>query len=812
MSLLTPDKSIIIAARRLATQQQVSVTPCGPDKKATIKWAEFQRRRMTLDEVNKHFIKATHIAAIGGAISGNLECLDFDDPATFAPFMAALKEHTPGLPGRLSIRRTPSGGYHAVYRCQDPVGGNQKLACDPAGQVRIETRGEGGYFLTPPSPGYSDMTPGVPIPTLTPEEVATIHQAARSFDQRQAKAEQTPAPRPHQHTPHAGQQESPGDRFNADNSVADVLTRYGWKPAKMESGGPGWTRPGKDTGTSGVLLDKTGNFYVWSSNASPLEAGRSYDAFGLYAAYEHGGDLSRAARSLKATVPTPDCERGEEQREPPLSTADPEPAIPPTAEGDPPLEDVNEIVARLAALSPLAYDLARKQEATALGVRPTALDQAVKDARKGLGDVNDLPFDDVDPWPHPVDPAQLLTDIAQTIRRFIVCDKEVSIAVALWSAMTWFIDVVQVAPLAVITAPEKRCGKTQLLSLLGRVVAKAIQASSISPAALFRTIDAWGPTLLIDEADAFMKDNEELRGLINSGHTRDSAYVIRTVGDAHTPFKFNTWGCKALSGIGHVADTLMDRAIVMELRRKMPHEQVDRIRYAEPGLFDDLRSKLARFAEDYSEKVRQARPPLPPSLNDRAQDNWEPLLAIAMVAGGDWMEVGTKAALKLSGGESAAQTIGTELLADIKETFEVKAVDRISTADLINALCADDEKTWATYNRGKEIKPRQLANRLRGFGVSSKDIRRPGHQTAVKGFELRQFDDAFSRYLDSSPLPSATTRQTNNDGALGVADETRRRGTVADNKICNTTESLGCRVVADRTPPAASDKKVEVFI
>ena len=191
-----------------------------------------------------------------------------------------------------------------------------------------------------------------------------------------------------------------------------------------------------------------------------------------------------------------------------------------------------------------------------------------------------MPFVQTDPWPEPVNPAQLLTDIAATIQRFIVCDEEVSHAVALWVAMTWFIDVVQVAPMAVITAPEKRCGKTLLLSLLGRLSARAITASSISPAALFRTIDAWQPTLLIDEADAFMKDNEELRGLLNSGHTRDSAYVIRTVGENFTPTKFNTWGAKALAGIGHVADTLMDRAVILELRRKLPHEKVERIRNA----------------------------------------------------------------------------------------------------------------------------------------------------------------------------------------------------------------------------------------
>jgi putative DNA primase/helicase len=414
-------------------------------------------------------------------------------------------------------------------------------------------------------------------------------------------------------------------------------------------------------------------------------------------------------------------------------------------------------IQRLAALSPMQYDVVRKAEAKSLGVRPPTLDAAVKEARKG-GNTDDLPFTEVEPWPEPIDPATLLTDIATTIRRFIVCCEEVSHAVALWIAMTWFIAVVQIAPLAVITSPEKRCGKTQLMSLLGRLSARAITASNISPSALFRAIDAWNPTLLIDEADSFMKDNEEMRGLLNSGHTRDSAYVIRTVGESFTPTKFNTWGAKALAGIGHVADTLMDRAIILELRRRLPHEKVKRIRQAEPHIFDDLSSKLARFAEDYSEEVRQARPPLPNSLNDRAQDNWEPLLAIAMTASDEWLEIGTKAALTLSGGEMTSPTVGTELLADIQVIFKEKNVDRIATAVLIEALCSDDEKPWKTYGKGFPITPRQLANTLKPYGIHSKSIR-IGDDTA-KGYVKDHLTEAFSRYIPSPPSASVTASQS----------------------------------------------------
>ncbi len=428
-----------------------------------------------------------------------------------------------------------------------------------------------------------------------------------------------------------------------------------------------------------------------------------------------------------------------------IAAAQPVDGTPERMEDEPDPEDPAAMIRYLAGLSAIEYEQKRRAVAEALGVRASALDRAVREAGKDR-EGSDSPFDEPEPWPDHVDPDQLLADIAATIRRFIVCSHEVAHTVALWSAMTWFIDVVQIAPLAVITAPEKRCGKSQLLFLLGRLSARAITASSISPAALYRAIDAWQPTLLIDEADAFMKDNEELRGIINSGHTRESAYVIRTVGDSFTPAKFNTWGAKALAGIGHVADTIMDRSVVLELRRKLPDEEVDRLRYAGPDLFGNLRSKLARFAADYSERVRQARPPLPPCLNDRAQDNWEPLLAIAMVAGGRWLEIGTRAAIKLSGSESAAQTIGTELLTDIREVFEMKEMDRISTAELIRALCDDDEKAWPTYNRGNPITPRQLANKLKGYGINSTTLRFR-HAGLAKGYERKQFEEAFSRYI-----------------------------------------------------------------
>lgn len=409
--------------------------------------------------------------------------------------------------------------------------------------------------------------------------------------------------------------------------------------------------------------------------------------------------------------------------------------------------DDEQTIEKLAALNPLEYDRMRIASAKELNIRPATLDSLVKGIRTAHQKENKTPFIEIEPWHEPIQPAALLTEISNTIKRFIICSPETAHAATLWVAMTWFIEVIAVAPLAIITAPEKRCGKSQLLFLLGHLANRPLSASNITPAALFRSIDAWQPTLLIDEADAFMRENEELRGIINCGHTRDLAKIIRVVGDDFTPTVFNVWGAKALAGIGHLSDTLMDRAIILELRRKLMNENTERLRHAESHCFKTLAAKLARFSQDYADKIQQARPELPNGLNDRAQDNWEPLLAIADIAGGEWSKLSRTAAIMISAQEESSQSIGMELLGDIQEIFENQNLDRIASAELIQRLCDDEEKPWATFNRGVSIRPRQIASRLKDFGISSHTIRL-GFSTA-KGYLKSQFTDVFARYLTS---------------------------------------------------------------
>jgi putative DNA primase/helicase len=226
---------------------------------------------------------------------------------------------------------------------------------------------------------------------------------------------------------------------------------------------------------------------------------------------------------------------------------------------------------------------------------------------------------------------------------------------------------------------------------------------------------------------------------------------------------------------------------------------VDRLRHAEPGLFAELRSRLARFAEDYRDQVRQARPPLPPSLHDRAQDNWEPLLAIALVAGPEWLQLGILAALKVSGSETSP-TVGTELLADLQEIFGQDR-DRITTAELIRLLCADEEKPWATFHRGQAITPRQVAKRLKEYGILSHTIR-IGSETA-KGYTREQCREAFSRYLSAPPHLSVTPSQPSIHAGSGVTDNSDNASRYA-HEMLNVTRKpstdAGCDGVTDKNP------------
>lgn len=423
-------------------------------------------------------------------------------------------------------------------------------------------------------------------------------------------------------------------------------------------------------------------------------------------------------------------------------------------------------------------------------------------------------FPPLEVWEQPVKGDELLDEIKTTISQYIIADEQTIIASTLWATFTWFIDVVNYAPIANITAPEKRCGKSKLLGVLKRLSYKALSTSNISAPALFRLIELYKPTLLIDEVDSFLALHEEMRGIINAGFTRESAFIIRCAGDELEPTPFNVWGAKALCGIGKIADTLQDRSIILRLRRKYSGENIQDVDRSNKKHWATLRAKLARFAQDNQQKVLLSNPAPIPQLNDRANDCWLPLLQVASIAGGHWLNSAINTALSINGAEEEPESVRVELLKDIKTVFDTKKIERIFSHDLVIALNEDNEANWCTWNKGRGITARNLAKILKEFNITSNTIR-IGVTERAKGYTKDQFSDAFTRYLSFSfqepPISSVTTGQVKGGNESSQIYKRDISYLSRIEKTLNDNNPRGCHVVTDKIP-LSTEKKENVTV
>ncbi|NDF00156.1 MAG: DUF3631 domain-containing protein, partial [Verrucomicrobia bacterium] len=324
-----------------------------------------------------------------------------------------------------------------------------------------------------------------------------------------------------------------------------------------------------------------------------------------------------------------------------------------------------------------------------------------------------------EPWPEAVDGGQLLDELRATFSRYIVLPDHAAPTLALWIVHSYAYQLGRIAAYLALLSPEKRCGKSTGLSLVGALAHRALSASNVAPAAMFRVIERDGPTMLIDEVDTFVAKNEELRGILNAGFTRESAFVLRCVGENHEPKTFNVFGPKLFAGIGKLPGTLADRTIVVPMRRKQPGDTVERFRGFDG---EELRRKCVRWVKDNEAHLTDTDSPTPDVLNDRAADLWRPLLAIADLAGGEWPTVARQAAVALSADkEDDSQTV--KLLLACRAYFTQHPVDRALSKDLLAFLNAQEEEPWTTFNHGEGLNARQLADRLKPYGITSRTMR-----------------------------------------------------------------------------------------
>jgi putative DNA primase/helicase len=416
-----------------------------------------------------------------------------------------------------------------------------------------------------------------------------------------------------------------------------------------------------------------------------------------------------------------------------------------------------QLIDQLASLSPVEYDQRRTDAARELGVRRSTLDDAREARRAALAAERSPPplFGHwvVEPWPDEVDGDALIRDILRRIRRHVVLTPDQSITIALWILMAWAHSEAAVhSPILLATSAEANSGKTTLIDLIGFLVPRGLNSVGISEAALYRGIELWTPTIIADEFDTLLVENEPLRAVINSGWTRGSG-VLRCIGDDKVPHLFPTFCPKVIGLKGRrLPDTTLSRCVMIELKRRKPSEKVEPFKHIDDAGLGDLRRQAMRWTMDHVEALKAATPDMPTGFDNRVGDNWRLMLAVADRAGGEWPEKSRQTAIMIAKVLDAGDmSVGVKLLADIRTIFEEQATDRIASAELVGKLGAMEDRPWSEWKGDKPMTQTALARVLKPFGIFPDTVRTSATKTS-KGYQFGHFRDAFDRQGDEARL------------------------------------------------------------
>ena len=335
--------------------------------------------------------------------------------------------------------------------------------------------------------------------------------------------------------------------------------------------------------------------------------------------------------------------------------------------------DAEAEIEALAGLREVAYQRKRKQAATNLEIPLGTLDKLVAKRRAKL-EAEAQPLYAhwvVEPWDEPVEGSILLQTITERIRQHVILTQDQATAIALWIMLTWVHEQAAVhSPILLATSAEANSGKSTLLGLIGFLVRQALLSVSISGPALFRSIEKWGPTFVIDEADTSLVNNDDLKEVVNSGWTRGQS-VIRCDPETHDPRPYSTFCPKALGMKGRkLPDTTLSRCLIIEMQRKLPSETVADFDHLDDEGLALLRRQLARWAKDNSALLTKAQPEIPHGFDTRVRANWKLLLAIAENAGDEWKRAAWQAAGAIEKLKATFEaSIGVQLLSSIRAMF-----------------------------------------------------------------------------------------------------------------------------------------------
>lgn len=353
---------------------------------------------------------------------------------------------------------------------------------------------------------------------------------------------------------------------------------------------------------------------------------------------------------------------------------------------------------------------------------------------------------------------ELLDSVCAFIERFISLSSAHQLHVlALWVLHTHALEAADCTPYLAITSPERGCGKTQLFDTLECLVHHGWKIDGLpTEAVLFRKVELDRPTVLLDEADRLFKSNADrvqpLTALLNGGNRR-GATVPRCIprGKDFEIRDFATFCPKALAGIDHRRwpDTIRDRSIVIRLQKIRPGGSVERWRprRVEPEAFR-LRAELEQWAEANADALGQIEPEELDFVSPRTFDGWEPLLAIAERAGGEWSIRAVEAVRALSGKDDPDEdSVPTLILRAVRDHFG--DADNCFTRELLERINLDEDYPFGGWREGKGLTGRALSQALRGFEIPNSRSVRKGDDVA-RGYHREWFEDAWSRYLPVS--------------------------------------------------------------
>jgi len=375
-------------------------------------------------------------------------------------------------------------------------------------------------------------------------------------------------------------------------------------------------------------------------------------------------------------------------------------------------------------------------------------------------------------------PDLLLAEIERFVSRYVVLPGEhEAAALAMWVAHTWAFDAAHATPYLLVVSPEKRAGKTRLIEVIGLLVREPWHVVGGSESALFRRIEDRCPTIMLDEIDAVFgamtERTEPLRAVLNAGN-RPGATIPRTVpvGNGHDVRDFSVWCPKLLAGIdtGRLPDTIRDRGVTLRMKRRTDAERVERFRHRKADEHaQPIREALRTWADGATDALRELEPELPAELDDRAAEAWEPLFAIADVAGSEWPERARRASRALSGaGDQEDPSHGIVVLMKLRDLFGEKDGFNVATADLLFALNEDVELPFGDWHHGTGIAARDVAKLLRPFGPRPRKVWIDTR--ALQGYRIEDCQDALTRYLP--PTCQETEEAEEAEGGSNPEDET----------------------------------------